>query len=157
LPFLRLAEPGFLEQIANRKEHVMNKKLPYGFGITIDLPYPRAVERTRQALGAQGFGVLTEIDVAATFKKKLDVAFRPYIILGACNPPLAHQALSNELDIGLLLPCNIIVYAGEEPDTSVVAALDPEAALALAGNDQIAPLARQVRTRLEAVLRALAE
>lgn len=135
----------------------MNRTLPYGFAVTVNLPYSRAVERTRQALAAQGFGVLTEIDVAATLKAKLNVDFRPYIILGACNPPLAHQALDAELDIGLLLPCNVVVYAGDQANTSVVAAMDPQAALALTGNDQIAPLAQQVRVRLDAVLADVAK
>ncbi|HET8656270.1 MAG TPA: DUF302 domain-containing protein [Longimicrobiaceae bacterium] len=127
----------------------------YGIGVTVDLPYERAVERTREELANEGFGVLTEIDVAATLKKKLDVDFRPYLILGACNPPLAHRALAADLDIGLLLPCNLIVYAGDEPGTSVVAAMDPVEALALSGNASIAPVANVVRDRIERVLAAV--
>lgn len=128
---------------------------PYGFGITVPLDYATAVERTRAALQGEGFGVLTEIDVSATLKKKLDVDFRPYVILGACNPPLAHQALTAEVDIGLLLPCNVIVYGGDTPGTSVVAAMDPVAALGLTGRADIAPLAAQVRGKLERALRAI--
>jgi uncharacterized protein (DUF302 family) len=124
----------------------------YGFGKAVSLPYDKAVEQTRDALAAEGFGVLTEINVRETLKKKLDVDFRPYVILGACNPPLAHQALSNELDIGLLLPCNVVVYAGDEEGTSVVQVMDPEAALALTGNAAITPIARDVKSRLEKVL-----
>ena len=127
----------------------------YGISITVDLPYDVAVERTREALSAEGFGVLTEIDVRATLKQKLDMDFRPYIILGACNPPLAHKALTGERDIGLLLPCNVIVYAADEPGRSVVAAMDPVVALALSGNDDIRPLATEVRSRLERVLTAI--
>ena len=127
----------------------------YGISTTVNLPYDAAVERTREALRAEGFGVLTEIDVRATLKQKLDVAFRPYIILGACNPPLAHQALTAERDIGLLLPCNVIVYAADEPGRSVVAAMDPVEALALSGNDDIRPLALEVRSRLERALTAI--
>ena len=127
----------------------------YGIGTTVALPYERAVERTREELAKEGFGVLTEIDVAATLKKKLDVDFRPYVILGACNPPLAHRALTAERDIGLLLPCNVVVYAGDAPGTSVVAAMDPVAALALTGNDAVRPLAREVRERLERALQRL--
>ena len=124
----------------------------YGIGTTVKLPYDAAVERTREALAAEGFGVLTEIDVRATMKKKLDVDFRPYVILGACNPPLAYKALSAERDIGLLLPSNVIVYASDDPAQSVVAAMDPVEALSLAGNDDIRPLALEVRQRLERVL-----
>jgi uncharacterized protein (DUF302 family) len=133
----------------------MNNSTGYGFGATVNLPYDDAVAATREALAAEGFGVLTEIDVRATLKKKLDVEFRPYIILGACNPPLAHQALTAEREIGLLLPCNVIVYEADEPSRSVVSIMDPEAALALAGNDAIKPLAQDVRSRLERVLAAV--
>jgi uncharacterized protein (DUF302 family) len=128
----------------------------YGIGTTIAADYEHAVQRTREELAKEGFGVLTEIDVRATLKKKLDVDFRPYVILGACNPPLAHKALSAERDIGLLLPCNVIVYAGDEPNTSVVAAMDPVAALGLAESSEVKPLAEDVRTRLERVLAAVA-
>jgi uncharacterized protein (DUF302 family) len=130
----------------------MNKLLPYGFGKSVTLPYDQAVERTREALASEGFGVLTEINVRETLKKKLDVDFRRYVILGACNPPLAHQALTNEIDIGLLLPCNVIVYEGEQEGSSVVQVMDPEAALALSGNAEIRPLAHEVKARLERAL-----
>jgi len=127
----------------------------YGISTTVNLPYERAVARTREELTKEGFGVLTEIDVAATLKKKLDVNFRPYVILGACNPPLAHRALTAERDIGLLLPCNVVVYAADERGKSVVAAMDPIAALELTGNEQVAPVAQDVRTRLERVQAAV--
>ena len=129
----------------------------YGIGTTVPLPYEETVARTREALAAEGFGVLSEIDVAATLRKKLGVDFRPYVILGACNPPLAHQALTAERDIGLLLPCNVIVYADDAPGRSVVAAMDPVEALALTGNEAVRPLAEEVRARLERVLRAVSE
>jgi uncharacterized protein (DUF302 family) len=126
--------------------------LPYGFGAVIDGEFDDVVTRVRSALAAEGFGVLTEIDVRATLKNKLDVDFRPYLILGACNPQLAHQALSTELEIGVLLPCNVVVHAGDRAGQCVVTIMDPEAALALTGNDDIAPLAGQVRERLQRVL-----
>jgi len=129
----------------------------YGLSTRVSLPYEEAVELTRARLADEGFGVLTEIDVRATFKKKLDVDFRPYVILGACNPPLAHQALSGELDIGLLLPCNVIVYQGDDPGESTVAAIDPVVQLGVTGNDQIGPLAEEVKTRLVRVLDAIAQ
>jgi uncharacterized protein (DUF302 family) len=120
------------------------------------LEYKLAIERTKEALANEGFGVLSEIDVAATLKKKLDVDFRPYVILGACNPPLAYRALTAERDIGLLLPCNVVVYADDNPGRSVVAAMDPVQALELAGNEEIRPLAAEVKARLTRVLEALA-
>ena len=124
----------------------------YGIGVTVDLPYERAVERIREELAKEGFGILTEIDVRATLKKKLDVDFRPYVILGACNPLMAHKALTAEIDIGLLLPCNVVVHATDEPGRSVVAALDPEEALRLTGNAAIESVASEVKRRLEAAL-----
>ena len=131
-------------------------KTAYGFGTRIDVPYEKAIAKVKDALKEQGFGVLTEIDVRATLKQKLDVDFPPYIILGACNPPLAHRALTAEREIGLLLPCNVIVYADRtDSGESHVAVMDPEAALALAGNDAIAPLAADVKSRLEKALSAL--
>lgn len=93
--------------------------------------------------------------MAATLKKKLDVDFRPYVILGACNPPLAYRALTAERDIGLLLPCNVVVYADDTPGRSVVAVMDPVEALALTGNEEIRPLAEEVKLRLSRVLEAL--
>lgn len=127
----------------------------YGMSTTVPLAYDDAVARTKDALASEGFGVLSEIDVAATLKKKLEVDFRPYVILGACNPPLAYKALTTERDIGLLLPCNVIVYADDEPGRSVVAAMDPVPALELTGNERIGPVARDVRARLERVLEAV--
>lgn len=127
----------------------------YGIGTTIPLEYSLAVERTKEALAAEGFGVLSEIDVAATLKKKLNVDFRPYVILGACNPPLAYRALTAERDIGLLLPCNVVVYADDTPGRSVVAAMDPVEALQLTGNEEIRPLAEDVKARVTRVLEAI--
>src|SRR5947209_17313141 len=116
---------------------------PYGFGLKVNLPYAEAVERTKAALKEQGFGVLTEVDVRQTMKEKRGVDFRPYVILGACNPPLAERALTAEADIGLLLPCNVVVY--EEGDGSVVAAMDPQPVLGLVSNPALEPLAAEVR------------
>ena len=130
--------------------------LDYGMSLTTPLPYDRAVERTRAALAAEGFGVLSEIDVRAVLKKKLDVDFRPYVILGACNPPLAYRALSTEPNIGLLLPCTVVVDQGDESASSVVAALDPVASLARVGNPELAPVAAEVKARLRRVLDAVA-
>ncbi len=131
------------------------RQTTYGLRATVTLSYDRAVAAVREALKREGFGVLTEIDVRATLKAKLDVDFPPYVILGACNPPLAHRALTAEPDIGLLLPCNLVVYAppGEKV---VVAALDPEQQLRLSGNEAIEPLAKDVRERIARVLAEVA-
>jgi len=128
----------------------------YGIAVTVQGDVAHAIARTKEELGREGFGVLSEIDIAATLKKKLDVDFRPYVILGACNPPLAYQALTAERDIGLLLPCNVIVYATDTPGQSVVAAMDPVEALALTGNEDIRPIAEDVKLRLTRVLEGVA-
>src|SRR5579885_1128062 len=129
------------------------QRTSYGFGTRLSLPYQEAIARTKAALKDQGFGVLTEIDVKKTLKEKLDVDFRPYVILGACNPPLAYRALSAEIDIGLLLPCNVIVY--EADGGSIVEIMDPEAALGSVGNPAVEPIAREAKARLEKVIEAL--
>lgn len=125
----------------------------YGFGLKVNLPYAQAVERTKAALKEQGFGVLTEVDIKQTMKEKRGVDFRPYVILGACNPPLAEQALATELDLGLLLPCNVVVY--ETEGGSVVQAMDPVPVLGLVGNPRLEPIAREVKARLQAALTGL--
>ena len=129
--------------------------MQYGLSTTTTKPYDEALAATKDALKAQGFGVLTEIDVKATMKEKLDVDFRRYDIIGACNPPLAHKALSTELDIGLLLPCNVIVYESEDGG-SVVAALDPEAMMNMTGNPALEEVAAEAKSRLERALAAVA-
>ena len=133
----------------------MNTELTYGFKKALFLSLDEADARVRDALKKEGFGVLTEIDVKGTLKQKLGVDFRPYRILGACNPPLAHRALTAELDIGLLLPCNVVVYAGERAGTSVVAILDPAKQLAVSGRSDLEPLAAEVRAKMKRVLDAL--
>src|SRR5690606_11153695 len=129
----------------------------YGLSTVVGAPYEQAVERVREALAGEGFGVLSEIDIAATLKKRLDVDFRPYVILGACNPPLAHRGLTAERDLGLLLPCNVVVYAADEPGSSVISAMDPEAALELTGNAEVREVAKEVKARLERALSRVAE
>jgi len=127
-----------------------------GLGISarVRLPYADALARTVDALKVEGFGVLTEIDVRATFKKKLDVDFRPYVILGACNPPLAHKALSANLDVGLLLPCNVIVY--QDGDETVVTAVDPVVMLGVMKDDPTAAaVATDAKARLQRVIARL--
>jgi uncharacterized protein (DUF302 family) len=126
----------------------------YGFGKTVDRSFDDAVERVTEALKGEGFGVLTEIDVAGTLKKKLGKEMRPYKILGACNPQLASQALEAEPSIGLLLPCNVVVRE-LEADQSCVEFMDPNAVLELVGRPEIADLASEVRARLDRVLNAL--
>ena len=123
----------------------------YAIGRSVPLAYEQAVARIRDTLQQQGFGVLTEIDVQATLKKKLDVDFKKYVILGACNPPLAYQGFQAEPDIGLLLPCNVVVYE-EGPTQSRVAVLDPVAQLGISGRDDLAPVAREAREKLERAL-----
>jgi uncharacterized protein (DUF302 family) len=131
------------------------EKQSYGFRVHLDLPYEEAVSRTTAALKEEGFGVLTEIDVKKTLKQKLDADFRRYIILGACNPPLAHRALQAELDLGLLLPCNVIVYEDEEKGGSVVNLVDPLSMMGVTDNVKLEPVADEARARLERVAAAL--
>ena len=127
----------------------------YGLRVAVKQPYDAAVTSATEALKAQGFGVLTTIDVKQTLKTKLDREFRKYVILGACNPPLADRALHAELEVGLLLPCNVIVYESG-PSTSVVAAMAPLAALGIVGeNMKLADVAREADARLRAALAQL--
>jgi uncharacterized protein (DUF302 family) len=112
------------------------------------------LEKVAEALKTEGFGVLTEIDVRDTLRKKLDVDFRRYRILGACNPPFAHQALETDLEAGLSMPCNVIVYQGDAGET-VVAAIDPTKTVAAAGDPELAKLAATLKQKLERVLARL--
>ena len=126
----------------------------FGFGKPVDLGFEEAIETVTEELDKEGFGILTEIDVQATLKKKLGEDMRPYRILGACNPPLAHQAVSAVPEIGLLLPCNVLVR--EDDDGKVhVSFMDPGSVLGLVDNPDVEPLADQVKERLERVLAAL--
>lgn len=127
-----------------------------GLHVTLNTPYEQAIENVTAALQTEGFGVLTEIDVKATLKKKLDVDFRRYVILGACNPPFAHQALQAELDIGLLLPCNVVVYE-TEPGQSHVGILNPLTMVNVIDNESLQAVAAGAREKLDRVIAALQE
>ena len=127
----------------------------YAYRTKLNLPYEQAVEKVTEALKGEGFGVLTQIDVKATLKKKLEADIRKYIILGACNPSLAHQALEAELEIGLLLPCNVIVY--EEDGGSVVSIVDPISMLGVVEDPGLKPVADEARARLQRVAQALSQ
>ncbi|MFC1853801.1 DUF302 domain-containing protein [candidate division CSSED10-310 bacterium] len=126
----------------------------YGFSKKLDVSFEEALEKVTVELKKEGFGVLTEIDVKATLKKKIDVDFKPYKILGACNPALAYQSLSAEEQIGLMLPCNVIVYVDDGGDT-IVSAIDPLAAMQAVQNQELAPLAQQVQQKMQNVIAAL--
>ena len=125
----------------------------YGFGTTLAVPFAEAVTRTKAALAQEGFGILSEIDVQGTFKAKLGVDFESYTILGACNPSLAHRALTAEHDLGLLLPCNVIVH--DHDGASAVSIVDPAAMLGMVDNDDLRAVAQEAKARLERVVAKL--
>jgi uncharacterized protein (DUF302 family) len=123
------------------------KGIGYGFSRALDLPFEQAVNRAREALKAEGFGVLSEVDIKEKMKEKLGVDFRNYVILGACNPPIAYQALQEEMGLGLLLPCNVVVY--EENGQSVVAAIDAAKMMSIVENPKLEAAAAQVNEMLQ--------
>lgn len=125
----------------------------YYYKKQVSIPFSEAVEKTKEELAKEGFGILSEIDVRATLKAKLDTDFDNYVILGACNPPLAHQALLAEKDIGLLLPCNVLVY--EDAGTVFVSAIVPSVAMGFVKNESLAPIAEEVDTKLQRAVEAV--
>ncbi len=127
--------------------------MEYGFSKTVDMPFEKAIEKVTEELKKEGFGVLTEIDVKATLKKKLDVDFKNYKILGACNPPIAHQALLAEEELGLLLPCNVIVY--DKEGKTAVSIFNPMIMTAILENENMTPVAQEVKDKLQRVLAAV--
>lgn len=138
-----------------KEEIIQNdyKTIGYGFRRELNIPFAEAVEQTRQALTNEGFGVLCEIDIKAKLKEKLGVDFRNYMILGACNPPLAFEALQEEIDLGLLLPCNVVVY--EQGSRSVVAAIDAGKMMSVVGNENLGKTAEMVNEKLRRVIESL--
>ncbi len=126
---------------------------PYGFGTTLHVPYEEAIPRVKEALKAEGFGVLTEIDVRQTLRDKLGAEMEPYLILGACNPVLAHRALEQEPEIGLLLPCNVVVRTIS--DGCRVEVADPKAMLGIVGNEQLDAIAEEAKQRLQRAVATL--
>ncbi len=127
--------------------------MDYGIKKELNVSYEEAIERVKEELSKKGFGVLTQIDVQSTLKKKLDIDFNKYIILGACNPNLAHQALQCEEEIGLLLPCNVIVY--EKEQKVYVSAIDPYTSMSFINNETLHLIAKQVREKLSKVIKSL--
>ena len=132
----------------------MDLKTPYAFGRTVDMSYAEAEQKVREELAKEGFGVLTEIDIKKKFAEKLQKDFRDYIILGACNPPLAYEALNREVDLGTLLPCNVVVYVRDDGKTAVMV-MDPVAALSMIGNPEMVEFAKKVTEKMERVMAAL--
>lgn len=127
--------------------------MQYGFSKTVDLPYEKAIEKVTEELKKEGFGVLTTIDVKETLKKKINVDFKKYTILGACNPPIAHKALQEEEELGLLLPCNVVVY--EKDDKTCISIFDPMVMTWVIENDNMKPIATEVQERLQRVLKSI--
>ena len=132
----------------------MELQTAYAFGRKFEGSFAEVEKQVREELAKEGFGVLTEINVKNTFKKKLDRDFREYVILGACNPLLAWEAFAKEVNIGTLLPCNVVVYR-DDADKTVVMVMDPVAALGVVGNAELTEIAGQVRAKMERVLAAL--
>jgi uncharacterized protein (DUF302 family) len=128
-------------------------KMNYGFSKTLDMPFEQAIERVTTELKKEGFGVLTSIDVKETLKQKIDVDFKKYTILGACNPPIAHKALQEEEELGLLLPCNVIVY--EKDNKTNVSFFDPMVMTWVIDNENMKPIASEVKEKLQRVLEAV--
>ena len=128
--------------------------MSYYFSKTLDSSFDETITRVIDELKKEGFGVLTEIDIKATLKKKLDVGFRDYRILGACNPPFAYQALQAEPHIGLMLPCNVVVQEGENGQT-IVSAIDPVASMQAVENESLGEVARQVKVKLQKVVESV--
>jgi uncharacterized protein (DUF302 family) len=127
--------------------------MQYGFSKTVDIPYEQAIEKVTAELKKEGFGVLTSIDVKDTLKQKINVDFKKYAILGACNPPIAHRALQEEEDLGLLLPCNVVVY--EKENKTRVSIFDPMVMTWIMENDNMKPIATEVQEKLQRVLKAI--
>ncbi|HOL73113.1 MAG TPA: DUF302 domain-containing protein [Bryobacteraceae bacterium] len=130
-----------------------SQTLAYGYARSLDMPFDEVVERAREALKAQGFGVLCEIDIKEKLREKLGVEFRNYKILGVCNPPLAYEALQQELNLGLLLPCNVVVY--EEGGRTVAAAVDAAKMMEVTGNPALAPTAEKANELLKRAIDAI--
>ena len=139
-----------MTSMAEKKE---GGAIKYGFKRELEMPFHEAVERARTALADEGFGVLCEIDIKAKLKEKLGVDFRNYVILGACNPPLAFEALQEEIDLGLLLPCNVVLY--EDGAKTVVGAVDAARMLSIVGNEQLAKTAEEANERLQRAIHAI--
>ncbi len=134
----------------------MNGSERYAFSTVLDKPYEETVAKVTEALKEEGFGVLTEIDVKATLKQKLDVDFRKYVILGACNPPYAYRTLQATLDVGLLLPCNVIVYERDD-GKACVSALNPMSALEIIKNEELRKIAEEVSEKLRRTIDTVAK
>lgn len=136
------------------KSRLTGKPTNYGFSKVVNLGYEEAIEKVTEELKEEGFGILTEIDVKETLKKKLDVDFNPYKILGACNPPFAYKSLQIEEQIGLMLPCNVIVYVNDNGKT-VVAAINPIASMQAVKNDKLGEVAETIQVKLKKIIERL--
>jgi len=134
----------------------MKNNKNFGFARVLNISFEDALIKVQETLKEEGFGVLTNIDVQSTLKKKLDVDFRKYVILGACNPPYAFQALQADLDVGLLLPCNVIIYETDD-NTVYVSAMNPVSVLGVIQNDELRIIAEEVSTKLQKVMESVVQ